>query len=441
LIVDDDPAVLELVSVVLKDDGFDVEVCSNADDVVRRSLEWSPDVVILDVMMPSADGFSVCRRLRHEFATRSVCIVMLTAKVSSADKLVGLRAGADDYVTKPFDPEEMVGRVRAAMRRCRERTGLNPLTGFPGNTQIHQAIKDALAWEEPFALLHVDIDGFKAFNDHYNVIRGDRAIKMLADCVSEAVRDSGTSRGFVGHVGGDDFAVVVEADLGVPIASHAIALWDGRVAELYDEADRLRRFIRVRDRQKRTTKYPLMRLSIGIATSTHRSFETHLQAADIAAELKQIAKRDPVSAYAIDRRHGKLLEGSVPPYDPRGVIIVDDDEDQREIIRLHCEFLGFKIVAEAANGIEAIELASQHLPTFVIMDQKMPRMDGDAAAAQIRDAVPGVTIVAFTAVLGEKPEWADEFLKKEEIAELTPLLGKLLDERLGARTPAPPPPS
>ena len=438
LIVDDDPALLEILSVVLSGDGFEVKICSNGDEAVRRALEWAPDVVLLDVMMPLSDGVSVCRRLRQEFATRSVCIVMLTAKVSAEDKLLGLKAGADDYVTKPFDPEELVGRVRAAMGRCKDRTGLNPLTGLAGNTQIHQAIKDALAWEEDFALMHVDIDGFKAFNDYYNVIRGDGAIRLLADCLGEAIRASGTSQGFLGHVGGDDFAVIVEADLGVPIAGRTIALWDERVPALYDPADLDRGFIRVRDRQKRTSKYPVMTISIGIASSARRKFETHLEAADIAGELKQAAKRDPVSSYAVDRRKGKVLARSVPAYDPRSVIVVDDEPDTREVLRLHCEYLGFKVVAEAANGIEAIDVAAQYLPAFVIMDQKMPRMDGDTAARQIRETVPGVTIVAFSAILGEKPEWADEFLPKEQIAELTPLLGKLLDKRLGSRSPVPP---
>lgn len=438
LIVDDDPAVLEILSVLLRSDGFEIDTCADGDEAVKRALEWAPDVVVLDVMMPLSDGVSVCRRLRHEFATRSVCIVMLTARASAEDQLVGLRAGADDYVTKPFDPEELVGRVRAAIDRCRDRTALSPLTGLAGNTAIHQAIKDALAWEEPFALLHVDIDDFKAFNDHYNVIRGDRAIKLLADCLVESLKAVGSPRGFLGHVGGDDFAVIVEADLGVAVAHRTIALWDERVAGLYDEFDLQRGFVRVRDRQKRTSKYPIMTISIGIATNSRRKFETHLQAADIASELKKVARRRMGSSYEIDRRKGKILERSVPAHDPRSVILVDDEPDARELLRLHCEYLGFEVVAEAGNGMEAVDLAAQHLPAFVIMDQSMPRMDGADAARQIREVVEGVIIVAFTGVLGEKPTWADEFLRKEQIEELTPLLGKLLDRRLEDPSPASP---
>ena len=435
LIVEDDPAVLEMMRAVLKADGFDVMTASTGEQALELAHDRVPDVILLDIMMPGSDGMSVCRRLRHDFTTRNVCIVMVTARASIDDKLVGFRAGADDYVTKPFDPEELIGRVRAAIRRSRDRTSLNPLTELPGNSQIHQTVKDALAWEEPFALLHVDIDGFKAFNDHYNVLRGDEAIKLLAACIGDAVKDLTSIRLFIGHVGGDDFAIILEAPLAEKAAARIIELWGERMPGLYDEEDRKRGFIRVRDRQKRTTRFPLMTLSIGVASSAHRRFATYLEAADIASEMKEVAKQDPGSSFAIDRRH----EMPVPPKDmrdPRSVLIVDDWAEMRTILRLHCEHLGFTVVAEADNGVAAIELTLRHLPAFVIMDQRMPRMDGAGAAQAIRAAVKDVRIIAFTAFLDEKPDWADEFLRKEQINELTPMLGKLLEEKLGRRRPS-----
>jgi len=436
LIVEDDPAVLEVLRGILAVDGFEVRVCPAGGDAVRHALEWHPDVVLLDVMMPGADGISVCRRLRHDFGTGSMCIVMVTARVSLDDKLIGLRAGADDYVTKPFDPEELLGRVRAAIRRCRDRTSLNPLTELPGNLQIHQAITGALLWEEPFALLHVDIDSFKAFNDHYNMLRGDEAIRLLATCVLEVIKSSGAERAFVGHVGGDDYAIVIEAQAAENVARRIIRLWDERVTALYDIADLERGFIRVRDRQMRTTRFPVMTLSIGIASSEQRRFASHLEAADIAAEMKQVAKRDPSSTYAIDRRQG--ISPSLQRRDPRSVMLVDDWVDIREILRLHCEHLGFNVVAEADDGVMAVDLAERYLPAFVILDQRMPRMDGDSAARAIRAAVAHVTIIAFSAFLDEKPGWADEFLRKEQIDELTPMLGRFLEERVAARSPVGP---
>lgn len=429
LVVDDDPGVVEMLRGVLRAGGFEVETCSRGENVVERAAEWAPDVILLDIMMPGLDGVSVCRRLRSDYATSGVCIVMLTAKVSAADRLIGLRAGADDYVTKPFDPDELVGRVRAALRRSRERTALSPLTGFPGNTHIHETLKQALLREEPFALMHVDIDGFKAFNDYYNVLRGDRAIRLLGECLHEALKRSEAHRSFLGHVGGDDFTVIIEADGAIPVAEKTIELWDLRAPELYDEEDRERGYIRVRDRLKRTLKFPLVSISIGIATNSHRNFTSHLDAADVAGEMKRVAKRDHFSSFAIDRRKGVPLRHVAAPHDPRSVILVDDAVDMREGLRLHCEYLGFKVVAEARNGVDAVDLAAQYLPAFVVMDERMPRMDGGAAARQIRASVPGVTIVAFSAYLDEKPSWADEFLRKEQVAELTPLLGRLLDER------------
>ena len=427
LVVDDDPEILRLIKISLAAAGFETETATDGDEAVERAIHNPPDVILLDVMMPKLDGLEVCKRLRANYETRSTTIVLLTAKVSSTDKLLGFRAGADDYVTKPFDPEELVERIRANLRRNREMTSLNPLTGLPGNLEIEKSLKKLLAEGSDFALMHVDIDNFKAYNDAYGVMNGDQGIKLLARCLCQAVEEVGCDGCFIGHVGGDDFAVISGAADAPLLAQRTIDLWDRWMPMLYDQEDAERGYIRVLDRRKRTQKFGTMTLSIGIATTQFNRFQNHLEVADIAAEMKQLAKRDPGSSFAVDRRRSTPTD--IQPGDPRSVVIVDDDADTREILKLHCEYLGFHVTGQGANGLEAIALCGELRPAFVILDQRMPMLEGREAADQIRKLVPGVMIISFSAVFLDKPEWADEFISKYDIHELTPFLGRLLDAK------------
>ena len=112
---------------------------------------------------------------------------MLTAMGSSADKLLGFTSAADDYIVKPFEPIELVARVRSTLERSRHMRDVSPLTGLPGNGQIQQELTERIDSGCSPALLHVDLDNFKAFNGHYGFARGDEAIKLAANCCRDAV--------------------------------------------------------------------------------------------------------------------------------------------------------------------------------------------------------------------------------------------------------------
>ena len=114
LIVDDDAALAEMLSIVLAGEGFHCEVCARGDEAVAQLRDYQPDVVLLDLMLPGKDGIEVCREVRAE---SGVPIVMLTARSDTVDVVVGLESGADDYVVKPFKPKELVARIRARVRR------------------------------------------------------------------------------------------------------------------------------------------------------------------------------------------------------------------------------------------------------------------------------------------------------------------------------------
>src|SRR6059036_512469 len=210
LVVDDDPDIARFVEVNLRSAGYDVAVASDGEEALQRASEMRPDLVLLDVMMPRIDGFEVAQRLRRNPVTANTSIIMLTAKALSTDKVLGLTAGADDYIIKPFDPIELLARVKGTLRRAREMRNLSPLTGLPGNIRIQDEIQRKVEDETPFAVLYCDLDNFKAYNDQKGFVRGDRLIQSVARLITEVVHDLGGSGAFVGHVGGDDFVMIVD---------------------------------------------------------------------------------------------------------------------------------------------------------------------------------------------------------------------------------------
>jgi diguanylate cyclase (GGDEF)-like protein len=302
LIADDDEDIVRFVEVNLRLEGFEVATAFDGEQALQGAFDLLPDLVLLDVMMPKVDGFEVCQRLRSDGRTKNISVIMLTAKSLSADKVVGLTAGADDYMIKPFDPIELVARVKSALRRAKEMRAINPLTQLPGNVQIQDEVTAHVERGDFFALMYIDIDDFKAFNDHYGFLRGDEAIKLLARCASEAVKTHGGPDAFLGHIGGDDFVAVVDPEAAEKTAQAVIDLWDEQVKALYDSGDTDAGFIEVEDRQGNMHRFDLASVSIGIATNQNRTFLSHWEASEIASEMKQFAKRNPDSTFAVDRR-------------------------------------------------------------------------------------------------------------------------------------------
>jgi diguanylate cyclase (GGDEF)-like protein len=236
---------------------------------------------------------------------------MLTAKSLSADKIVGLTAGADDYVLKPFDPMELVARVRSTLRRSREMRAISPLTGLPGNVQIEDEIRHRHAAGEPIAVCYADLDNFKGYNDRYGFLQGDRAIVYTADMLREVAGSFPGS--FLGHIGGDDFILVVQAEEAESACQKAIELFDSGVTALYEPEDAERGYVMVEDRRGRLMRYPILTLSVGVGLN-EEGIRDYREIVDAATEMKSFAKRQAGSVYAIDRRsHGDPTRTSDHP--------------------------------------------------------------------------------------------------------------------------------
>jgi diguanylate cyclase (GGDEF)-like protein len=302
LVVDDDPFIARLLEIELRAAGYDVRVASDGEMALQAATERVPDLVLADVMMPNMDGFELTRRLREDPRTAAVSVIMLTARGLSADKLEGFAIGADDYIVKPFDTPELLARIRGVLRRSKDMRAQSPLTGLPGNVRIEEEIEGRVERDEEFAILYIDLDYFKAFNDHYGFMRGDQAIQATARLIEDTALEVTGGDAFVGHVGGDDFVVVVGPERAAETADAIVSRFDEQVPELYDSEDRDRGYIEVTNRRGELQRFPVLTLSIGVASTEKRRFDHYAQAVAIATEMKQFTKAASGSSWAVDRR-------------------------------------------------------------------------------------------------------------------------------------------
>ena len=301
LVVDDDADIVRFVEMNLRLEGYRVVVARDGVEALAMVAAEMPDLVLLDTMMPGYDGIEVTRRLRADSRTSTLPIIMLTAKTMTADRVLGLTTGADDYIIKPFDTLELVARVRSTLRRNAEARAVSPLTGLPGNIRIEDEIASRVSAGGPFAVAYLDLDNFKAFNDVHGFLRGDKVILLLASALRRAVAGA-LPPAFVGHVGGDDFVLVCHPDQVEELSREAVERFDDEVGAMHDAAEVASGFIEVVDRQGAMRQFPLVSVSVGVATSERRQFDDYREVVLVASEMKGVAKGEAGSAIAVDRR-------------------------------------------------------------------------------------------------------------------------------------------
>jgi DNA-binding response OmpR family regulator len=273
MVVDDDPAIRRLVELRFQLDDFDVFSTGEPEEAVRLATSERPDALVLDVMMPGMDGFEVCRRVRtgHGGAAAPPVIVMLTARASTESMVTGLAAGADDYVVKPPNLDELVERVRSRLRQRAH--SANPLDGagsllaqLGGGAQIAGEIARRLDSRRPVAVGCLDLRRFESFNLRYGYDRGDNLLEWLAGLLVDARRCyPGT---FVGRLGSDDFVVVAEPGVMREVAIGFESRYLEGIDGFYDPADVAVGGIDVVDDRGRARREPLLSFSFGAALST-----------------------------------------------------------------------------------------------------------------------------------------------------------------------------
>jgi len=301
-VVDDDPDIRDILKLTLSEENYEVLEAGDGEEALKIITAKAPHLVLLDYKIPKVDGREVCRRIKKDLLLRHLPIIMVTAKGDIEDKVGGIDAGADDYVVKPFEPKELLARIRMILRRTERDLEANPLTRLPGNVSILNELVRRLESKFLFAVCYLDLDKFKSYNDKYGFEHGDEVIRESARILIRATQQFGNPDDFIGHIGGDDFVIVTTPKIVDSICKEIINDFEKTAPSFYNETDRKNGYIIAFDRKGKEQKIPLLSISIGVVTNEFRKIEHVAQIGEIGAELKGYAKHLERSSYIKDKR-------------------------------------------------------------------------------------------------------------------------------------------
>ena len=212
LIVEDDLDLSEMLNAYFRVQGYEVLTAAWGEEAVQISRDKSPDLVVLDIRLPDIDGYEVCRRLRTNRRTQDLPVIFLTEKRDRIDKLQGLELGVVDYITKPFDIQELRLRVRNSLRRASQQALVNPVTNLPEDQLLDERIRDLLQGSAPWEMLYVTIDGIDQFRDQYGFVASDDVLRGVALMMNNALRELGKESDMIAHMGPHTFVILTTAD-------------------------------------------------------------------------------------------------------------------------------------------------------------------------------------------------------------------------------------
>lgn len=301
LIAEDNQIIRESIAEAFLKRGYEVLTAPNGKFAVHTTLNYHPDIIIMDYHMPGLNGFEAVAEIRKYPSCTNIPIIILTSDEQKNTKLEGLSLDIDEFLTKPADEDEIVARVQLLLKRSMQKIDSNPLTHLPGNPSIQKKIEEAISKKETFAVMYLDLNNFKVYNDVYGFKEGDNVIKQTAKLI-ETIALSYDFASFLGHIGGDDFICVCKANNAPEIAKQILLEFDTLAPTFYNETDRQKGFISAKDRNGDIKDFALLSIAIAVVHNEKRVLSSYGQISAIASELKHYAKSQKGSFAAIDRR-------------------------------------------------------------------------------------------------------------------------------------------
>ena len=286
LVVEDDLDIGNMLKIYFSGMDFDVDVAMRGSDALEKTKQVLPHLIVLDIMLPDIDGYEVCRTLRTNMRTSHIPVIFLTQKDERSDKLQGLELGADDYITKPFDIEELKLRVQGAIRRSERESLTDPRSGLPAGRLIEDQLRRIIR-EKGWALLDARVNNFESFKDVYGFVAGDDVLRFTAMLIGEVVDEVGTTSDFIGHAGGDNFIVITTEQKAEAIKSRLKDRFDQEVQTHYNFMDRQQGFVQAPTADGTTVKVSFMTVSIGIVSPSMQSFADIREITELAAEARR----------------------------------------------------------------------------------------------------------------------------------------------------------
>jgi PleD family two-component response regulator len=263
LIVEDDLDVAEMLNAYFRVQGYEVFTVNWGEDGVRAAQTVLPDLIILDIRLPDIDGYEVARRVRSDRRTNEIPIIFLTEKRERIDRLQGFEVGADDYITKPFDVQELRLRVRNALKRVSQGSLTNPVSGLPEGPLVEERLSDAIH-KSGWGLLHICIHHLDSFREAYGFVASDDVLRAISLMIHNTIKENGSTDDFLGHISPTDFVVV--------ISPASLPAFQERIRSRLEQS--LDYFYPIRDREQATKRPDRLSIQISEVPSVYGRFSS-----------------------------------------------------------------------------------------------------------------------------------------------------------------------
>jgi PleD family two-component response regulator len=287
LVVEDDFDISNMLRIYFSGQGYEVQVAPRGSDALTMTRKQLPNLIMLDIMLPDMNGYDVCRELRTTTRTSHIPIIFLTQKDERSDRIAGLELGADDYITKPFDIEELKLRVQNAIAAANRQTQIDPKSNLPTGRLIEDHLRNLMRGEKAWTYLDIKLNTFDVFSEVYGFVAGDDVVRFTALLMGEVIDEAGTPDDYVGHPGRDNFVVITHSDDANKVLERIRERFNEEIKQNYSFIDRERGYILVPDGAKGEKKVDLMTVSIGaVSTKTHQ-FSDIREITELAAENRR----------------------------------------------------------------------------------------------------------------------------------------------------------
>ena len=305
--IGDDDDIWKRLNKLLTRDNSRYQIIKTATDSksVKEALLMIPDLLIIDEdSLEHNDIMSLTEMLRkmNEFAITP--IIILSENSEKEHRLELLKKGIEFYIRKPLDNDYFIYTIKNISRLISSNRCISALTGLPGNVQIENELKRKMASKKTYAVLYVDLDNFKAYNDKYGFMNGDEVIKFTSDLMQDAVQLYGKKGDFLGHVGGDDFVAIVDYENAQKMGKYIVKQFDKEIVNYYTQEDSERGWIKVPNRKGKLEKFPLMTITVAMISNKYKKYATTIEIGEDGANVKKKAKTIPGSTFLEDKRKG-----------------------------------------------------------------------------------------------------------------------------------------
>lgn len=300
-LIDDSLNLKQTLKTIFKNDK-EYRFTNVATDKLEIALKNIPSLIIINEDTIKEDIVEICTKIKQDEDNSITPIIVLSSNRDHNHRIDMLELGIIHYIINPMDEEYIYYTIQNVLNLIYMNRRVSPLTGLPGNVQIQAEIKKRFSAKETFAMMYLDLDNFKAYNDMYGFLKGDEIIEFTAKTILKNVHTDNCEKSFVGHIGGDDFiAIVSNADY-EKICQNIIADFDANVSKYFTDDDVDKGYIEVVNRKGIMEQFPLTSISIGVVEVERKRFANVLEIGEAGASVKHLAKTIQGSTYVIDKR-------------------------------------------------------------------------------------------------------------------------------------------